>query len=215
MSAGKKMSPKSTMRRHPRARVAASFETSESAWSRAWKRSALGSSARMAGGESSIFTTASVTMSVPVALCTKADSLKVPTDLKRRGPSTSKSISSRQGTGGRRPTASSAGVGSVLAPSGKPNKGAGMWIGKLHCPGCSQTSASGNAAAKGPANALCSRATVPRTMCLTGPCSASRALTIARCSLVGATGLCTHRPPPPPASLTTVSLTGTFTFTTP
>mmetsp|Transcript_15244 Transcript_15244/g.65273 ORF Transcript_15244/g.65273 Transcript_15244/m.65273 type:complete len:440 (-) Transcript_15244:811-2130(-) len=53
----------------------------------------------------------------------------------------------------------------------------------------------------------------PTTMCFTGPCSSTRGASMLMSSPVGATGLCTHRPPP--SSLITVMRTFTSTSSKP
>mmetsp|Transcript_22581 Transcript_22581/g.48758 ORF Transcript_22581/g.48758 Transcript_22581/m.48758 type:complete len:205 (-) Transcript_22581:225-839(-) len=196
----------------PRSRIAGVFATTSPISSRAWKSSARGSSTSTAGGARSTLTIVSVTSSVRVALWKKAVSPKAPTSLKRSGPSTSSSISSLHCGNS---VLSSPRVGRVRsrAPDGNPSSGSQTGSGNDHWPGCSQTVALGKAREAGPASALCSRPTVPSTMCFTSPCASSRTRIILMHSAVGATGLCTHKPPS--CSLITVCRTGTFTLTTP
>ena len=65
-----------------------------------------------------------------------------------------------------------------------------------HCLGAAKSSASGNSRQNGPKKTLCSTAVVGSTMYLTLPCLSSSSSNRRRHSFVGATGLCTKRPPP-------------------
>ena len=77
-----------------------------------------------------------------------------------------------------------------------PRNSIGSCTGKLHCPGWIQHVAFVKYCPNGPNVDLCSSATVPNTICRTGPCidSSSRIYDIS-CG-VGARGLCIQSPPP-------------------
>mmetsp|Transcript_73887 Transcript_73887/g.228272 ORF Transcript_73887/g.228272 Transcript_73887/m.228272 type:complete len:201 (-) Transcript_73887:142-744(-) len=73
-----------------------------------------------------------------------------------------------------------------------PKNALGRSIGQDHCCGTAKTFASGHRRANGPTKILCSYCAHPRTMYSTGRPSS---LSSASHSSVGATGLCTQRPP--------------------
>ena len=138
---------------------------------------------------------ASVSASVFVSLCSTAASLAAyPRPRRRDGRSNFTSNSSIR-SGAFAYAAEPAAV-SVRSPPpvpfvSMPSSGAGRSTGKDHWSGTAHTFASGKRLANGPTNTLCSYGVAPRRMWATPLLSS--ALSCARNSSVGATGLYTSR----------------------
>mmetsp|Transcript_87645 Transcript_87645/g.246194 ORF Transcript_87645/g.246194 Transcript_87645/m.246194 type:complete len:208 (-) Transcript_87645:351-974(-) len=178
--------------------------------SRAWKYKGRGSSRMMSGGSRGTATRMSVTKRSLRRGTQKATSQNAPVSVSLPiGPNTRCRNSSPQGMGS---LVSSRGSSRTLS-MGKPRKANGRLKGTAYCPGATQTSASGKRCANGPANVLCSTATVPSTRNRTSPYSASSSRNSSMHSSVGATA--PYKSSPPDSSRTAVMRIGTCTYKRP